>query len=153
MREALLDFWRLDLQPALPANEREIGSESLWFNHSFDITIEWRLRKYFSDVLEVNLVSDIIDGSTGKPFTRRDWIKFVHKMQKKRSGGISPDNAFSIERGEAMLAAAQQRFGFGMRCGWTCGMDEGRLTREDVEVGDDAVLGVVAPGTFGSAIC
>ena len=107
MREALRDFWRLDLQPAKPVAEREIGSESLWFNHSFNINVEWRARDYFSDVLEVNLVSDIINGTTGLPFTRRDWRDWVKKLEEDRTG-VAPPPARIIEMGDAMHAAARQ---------------------------------------------
>ena len=43
IRGALKDFWDLKLEPAKPADERVISSESLWFNHSFNINVDWRV--------------------------------------------------------------------------------------------------------------
>ena len=42
IRACLTDFWDLKLEPAEEPTKRQIATESIWWNHSFDITIDWR---------------------------------------------------------------------------------------------------------------
>ena len=50
IRTCLTDFWKLNLTPTEDLKRRVIASESLWFNHSFDVQINWRTRKYLLQV-------------------------------------------------------------------------------------------------------
>jgi hypothetical protein len=70
IRTCLTDFWKLNLTPTKDLKRRVIASESIWFNHSFDVQINWRTRKYLQETTEVNLASDIMNHETNRPFSR-----------------------------------------------------------------------------------
>ena len=92
LRGCLKDFWDLGLKPADPPTERHIGSESLWWNHSFEIKgIKWQDRNYMRNVLEMIYVSDIMDSETNRPITSERWKEWIDDLHKQRYG-TEPDN-------------------------------------------------------------
>ena len=97
LRECLKDFWKIDLKPSKKVEERIMGSESLWFNHSFSIECFWRDREYFREVIEVELLSDIMDKSTNRIFNRMDWRDWIEELHERKKG-IKPTNHFIIDK-------------------------------------------------------
>ena len=108
IRECLTDFWNLNLIPAEPPGKREIGSESIWFNHSFEIVCNWRDREYFREITEVVIVSDIMNKATNKPFTRLEWRDWVEEMHSAKKNPLDLDNAFIIDKADKMMEIVKQ---------------------------------------------
>ena len=84
IRTCLTDFWKLNLTPTKDLKRRVIASESLWFNHSFDVQINWRTRKYLQETTEVNLASDIMSHENNCPFSRNECRYWVIKKTRKK---------------------------------------------------------------------
>ena len=80
MKECILAHWRLRLTPDDDLNT--VGAEPLWRNHRFAIPLPKSTRDYCRDTLEFTQLSDIVDSSTHKIFTRsvlRRWIRDLHR--------------------------------------------------------------------------
>ena len=87
IRSCLIDFWKLDLKPAAPADERFIGSEPLWWNHDFEVKLnDWRSRDYFRKVLDTTLLQDIMNADTNEPLPRNYWHKYIERKHEKEFG-------------------------------------------------------------------
>ena len=86
MRKAIRDFWSLNLEPANEIKDRIIGGESIWYNHSFEIKIDWRTRNYLRDVLQIVVTSDIMDKDTNRVFKKDDWIDWIEELHKNKYG-------------------------------------------------------------------
>lgn len=103
IRNALREFWELKLVPAKPADERFIGSESLWFNHSFDINADWRTRNYFRETLQTTLISDIMDRDSNRPGTRQTWKDWINEYDSE-----APDDATIRRKVDQILSVIRQ---------------------------------------------
>ena len=107
IRQALQDFWKLKLVPADDTAKRTYASESLWYNHDFEININWRDRKYYQEILDVNIISDIIDADTDKPFTRMDWREWIEQLHEEKLGK-KPDNTHIIEKADLIYETTKK---------------------------------------------
>jgi len=107
IRQCLRDLWDLKLVPTTDLNKRTIASESLWYNHSFEMSgVGWRDKKYFQEITEVNLVSDIMDKNTNRPFTKTQWKYWISKMHQAKRGR-RPDNLFVITKADLIFSAIE----------------------------------------------
>ena len=98
IRQCLKDFWSFKLTPAKEAHERPyIGSEPLWWNHDISLKINWRDRNYWREVLQVVLVSDLVDKNTNRLFKRSDWIHWIETLHLEKFGK-EPDNVELMTR-------------------------------------------------------
>ena len=62
----------------------------------------------FSRVLKVNLVSDIMDKSRNRPFSRLDWRDWVEELHEEQEGR-KPDQAWIISKGDQMYEIVESR--------------------------------------------
>ena len=51
------------------------------------------VERYFSSTVEVQVVSDVLDGRTNQPFNRREWRWFIKKLHKEHTDE-RPSRAF-----------------------------------------------------------
>ena len=90
IKQCFLDFWKTGLKPARPPKDRVIGSESIWFNHSFQIIIDWHTKRFFQRVCNVHLVSDIMNLETNQVFTRNEWYALIDNYITNYQNGVPP---------------------------------------------------------------
>ena len=58
-----------------------VGAENLWHNPRFTLEVEWRVRHYFVNVLDLTQISDIVDYESGEPFDDEQmavWVRRLH---------------------------------------------------------------------------
>ena len=109
LKWCLMSFWRLKLKPDADDEENyeKLGSMSVWHNPVLKINVDYSVEMYCKHKLHVLLFSDLIDKTTGRPFTWRNWRKFVSKMERERTG-VRPDNVEVITRAEQMMRVQRQ---------------------------------------------
>ena len=79
---------------------------NIWYNTTFTLSVEWRLKKYMREELGVILVSDIMNEDTNRPFTLRDWKDFIREADT--NNGILPDERDVIDKGKAVRDAMRK---------------------------------------------
>ena len=101
IKECLRRFWKLKLEP-LEHSLDGYSAESPWHGHRFRIHgVTNKQRAYCKHVLKVTQMSDIMDRNTNRPFTTRDWRKFVERLHKEYYG-VEPTNEDIIDYAEIM---------------------------------------------------
>ena len=108
IKQCLLDFWKTGLKPARPPKDRIMGSESMWYNHSFQIIVDWHVKRFFQRVCNVHLVSDIMNLETNQVFTRGEWYALIENYITKHQQGIAPPPLTVISRVDEILAIIAQ---------------------------------------------
>jgi hypothetical protein len=107
IRACLRDFWNLKLTPAEEPTKRHIASESLWWNHSFEIMIDWRHREFLRDTVQVTLLSDIMNKKTNRILKRDEWLDWIEEDYKDETG-VELDNESLITYTDAIMSAIKQ---------------------------------------------
>ena len=65
-----------------------VAAEPFWHNARFSIDVDKPTALYFSTTVEVNNVSDIIDGQTDQPFTMREWSNCIEELHQHHHGTV-----------------------------------------------------------------
>ena len=107
LRQCIKDFWKIKLQPAATQENRKlIGSMNIWHNTYFTLDVDWRLKRYMKQELNVVLVSDIINEDTNLPLTLSDWKDYIREADTEN--GIPPDEQDVIDKGKEVRDAMRQ---------------------------------------------
>eukprot|EP00966_Prymnesium_polylepis_P126311 2921239-Prymnesium_polylepis.1 len=80
---------------------------SVWRNHIFDISVDWRKRKYMIDHLGVEIISDFMNKDTNRMITLVEWRKFVKIAERARTG-VRPDNLEVLQKADDIFRVAHQ---------------------------------------------
>ena len=81
--------------------------EPFWHNARFKIDTDKATERYFSSTVEVQVVSDVLDGQTNRPFNRREWRWFIKKLHKQHIDE-RPSRAFLNEQTNKIQDIVQQ---------------------------------------------
>ncbi|MGB0800264.1 MAG: hypothetical protein ACPGSH_00685, partial [Ilumatobacteraceae bacterium] len=77
--------WEIGLIQNLQQTEH-IGAEPFWHNARFPINTVKATALYFSSTIEVNNISDVLDGQTDQPFTKSEWRSFIDDLHQHHIG-------------------------------------------------------------------
>ena len=81
--------WEIGLIQNLQHTEH-IGAEPFWHNARFPINTDKATALYFSSPIEVNNVSDVLDGQTDQPFTKSEWRSFIDDLHSNITLALCP---------------------------------------------------------------
>jgi hypothetical protein len=107
LRQCLKSFWKLDLKQDLSVT-RGIAAEPLWNNNRFKLTgVLPTTRQYFSTIIDVTTIGDVIDNATDRPFTKAKWMVWIRHLHNEEKGE-QPDRKFVRDRANEILAIVRQ---------------------------------------------
>ena len=81
--------------------------ERAWRNHTFDVNVEWRKRKYMIEHLGVEIRSGFMNKDTDRMFTLIEWRKSVKRAERARTGA-RPDNLEIVQKTDDVFRVAAQ---------------------------------------------
>jgi hypothetical protein len=81
--------------------------ERAWRNHTFDVNVEWRKRKYMIEHLGVEIRSGFMNKDTDRMFTLIEWRKSVEQAERARTGA-RPDNLEIVQKADDVFRVAAQ---------------------------------------------
>ena len=88
MRKCIHALWSLKSRQDTETMNYAVGGETLWHNWRFDIEIDWRDRQYLERIVQVKKISDVIDSSTGEPFTKYRWREWIDESHDEAYGAM-----------------------------------------------------------------
>ena len=65
---------------------------NIWHNTYFTLDVDWRLKRYMKQELNVVLVSDIMNEDTNLPLTLSDWKDYIREADTE-NGQLCFDSA------------------------------------------------------------
>ena len=86
IRACIKAFWELNIQQDLthPDTLDYVGAESPWLNSRLpESNITHANRKYYGSVIDVKILSDIMDKTTNQLFTETQWRYWIQKLDKE----------------------------------------------------------------------
>ena len=60
------------------------------------------MRAYAKHMLRITRFADFMNRETRRPFTRRDWIRFIERAERRKHG-VDPDNLLVIQRADEIM--------------------------------------------------
>ena len=81
LKSCLRAFWKLGLKQDTK-HTSNIRCESFWHNARFELKATPKERKYFSTIVDVQSLGDVIDSSTLKPRTLENWASWIRNLQE-----------------------------------------------------------------------
>ena len=106
IKECIRAFWSLKLKQDLE-DMGHLRAESFWHNARFRLDSTPTERKSFSTIMNVQILGDAFDSSTGKPRTQENWAEWVCEYYTQHDGA-PPDEGFVLTVSRRMVALVDQ---------------------------------------------
>jgi hypothetical protein len=94
-KACLREFWKLDVKPT--DRLEGVSTELPWHGHSWQSAAPNHTRAYAKHKLKITRFADFMNRDTRRPFTVRDWRRFVEGAGRRKHG-IDPSNVIVIDR-------------------------------------------------------
>ena len=100
-------FWKLGIKQDLTKTEY-LRSEPFWHSARFRLNSTPVERNYYSSVLGVTMLGDVINMSTNSPRTVENWAQWIKEKQTEFDDGKEPEDAFVQRNATRMHDLASQ---------------------------------------------
>ena len=97
----LREFWKLNIQPT--DRLEGLATESPWHGHAWQSAAPNHVRAYAKHALNITLFADFMNKDTGRPFTRRDWRRFIERYERRKHGVDPTTNLELIQNSDEIM--------------------------------------------------
>ena len=104
IRSCLKSFWALGLKQNLLTSV--VASEPFWNNPRFQVIATPKERDYFSTILDVQTIRDVINSDTNALRTVEDWLSWLVRLQGEEDG-VDPEEEDMIGHARRMYTLTQ----------------------------------------------
>ena len=100
IKTCLREFWKLNIEPI---GKQGIATQSPWHGHIWQSSAPNHIRSYAKHMLKITRFADFMNRDTRRPFTRRDWRRFVERSERRKHN-VDPDNLHVIRKADEIMS-------------------------------------------------
>ena len=146
IKVCLREFWNLKIEPI---GKEGIATQSPWHGHVWQSAAPNHVRAYAKHMLRITRFADFMNRETRRPFTRRDWIRFIERAERRKHG-VDPDNLMVMRRADEIK---QVQDGIPRQV-WVALLRQYTIEPDELRTGNRIYLvkrGLTTPAIVGSA--